>query len=122
MLPALLGAGGFRRFGEMELVAPPLLWPEVRSALHVARVRGALTGEDATRAMAAFDAAPIKERRHRLLGSRAWAIADRFGWSKTYDAEYLALSELIKAPLVTFDLRVHRAADQLGLLADIDRS
>ncbi len=73
----------------------------------------------ATDALSALEAAPVKERRHRSLEIRAWAIADRFGWSKTYDAEYLALSDLIGAPIVTFDLRVRRAAEQLGLLADV---
>ncbi len=120
MLTALSRTAGFEPFGVAQLIAPPLLWPEVRSALHVARVRRAISRQVASEALADFERAPIRERRHRSLGARAWAIADEFGWSKTYDAEYLALSELVDAPIVTLDRRVHRAADRLGLLADID--
>ena len=120
MLAVVTGRVGFARFGSAELIAPPLLWPEVRSTLHVARVRNALSPAAADEALDAFEGAPIKERRHRSLGPRAWEIADEFGWSKTYDAEYLALTDLLDAALVTFDLRVQRAGGRLGLLADLD--
>ncbi|HVM35873.1 MAG TPA: type II toxin-antitoxin system VapC family toxin [Actinomycetota bacterium] len=98
-----------------EPVAPPLLWPEVRSALHVARWRGLLTEEDAYLARDLLESDIFRERRHRRLGERAWTIADSLGWSKTYDAEYLALSSLLRAPIATFDRRVARAAEHLGI-------
>lgn len=48
----------------------------------------------------------------------AWRLADRFDWAKTYDAEYLALASLLEAKLVTFDKRLRRAAERLGLAAE----
>lgn len=36
------------------------------------------------------------------------------GWAKTYDAEYLALAELLKCRFVTLDARLRRGADRLG--------
>lgn len=106
---------GFRRLGDDEAVAPPLLWPEVRSALHVARDRGLLDEEDAKLALDALHSGPLRERRHKALGEEAWRIADRLGWSKTYDAEYLALASLLDAPVASFDRRVLRAAEVLSI-------
>ncbi|MCA1704986.1 MAG: type II toxin-antitoxin system VapC family toxin [Actinobacteria bacterium] len=107
--------GAIERLAGDNPVAPPLLWPEVRSALHVARWRGLLTEEDAAIARDLLESGSFKEQRHRRLGQEAWAIADFLGWSKTYDAEYLALARLLRVPIATFDLRVVRAAERLGL-------
>ena len=120
VLTALSRTEGLAALSEYELFAPPLLWPEVRSALHVAVIRGLVTRDAALASMAELDSGAVKERRHRQLGARAWTIADRFGWSKTYDAEYLALAALLRARLLTFDRRVRRAADHLGLLAEMN--
>lgn len=99
-------------------IAPPLLWPETRSALHVAAVRGLITRETAARALDVLESGIVDERRHRQLGRAAWAIADELGWTKTYDAEYLALARLLEAPLATLDRRVARAAARLGIPLD----
>lgn len=111
---ALSAADGFRTLNA-ELVAPPLLWSEVRSALHVAVWRGVFGDEEAKSAHAALGSAPVRERRHRRLGRVAWDIADELGWARTYDAEYLALASLLAVPIVTLDRRVARAADQLSI-------
>ncbi len=107
--------GALDRLEGAEAVAPPLLWPEVRSALHVARRRGVLTDDDASLALRLLESKAFSERRHRRLGEEAWRIADSLGWSKTYDAEYLALARLLDVPIATFDQRVAGAADRLGL-------
>jgi predicted nucleic acid-binding protein len=99
----------------VEAVAPPLLWPETRSALHVARDRGVLSASAATEALKRLAGVPIRERGHRRLGDEAWRIADDLGWAKTYDAEYLALAAVLDARLATFDRRMLRAAERLGI-------
>jgi predicted nucleic acid-binding protein len=96
-------------------MAPPLLWPEVRSVLHVARWRGLLTDADAQRSLEIFERSPIRERKHRRLATHAWAVADELGWMKTYDAEYLALASLTDAPLASRDRRMTRGAARLGI-------
>lgn len=112
---AVAAADGFRRLGDAELIAPPLLWSEVRSALHVAVWRGVLGDEEAKAAHAALHSGSVRERRHRGLGRVAWEIADQLGWAKTYDAEYLALASLLAVPIVTLDRRVARAASELSI-------
>jgi predicted nucleic acid-binding protein len=106
---------GIELLEEEESAAPPLLRSEVCSALHVARYRGLLTDQDAARALDVLESGAIGERRHRRLGTEAWRIADELGWSKTYDAEYLALAVLLGAPIATFDRRMLRAAESLEI-------
>ena len=109
---------GFAEFEQADLAAPPLLWPEARSALHTARVRGRISEVTAADGMRALESGIVTERRHRRLGREAWAIADELGWTKTYDAEYLALARVLGAPLATLDRRLARAAARVDVELD----
>ena len=94
--------------------APRLLRSEVLSALHTQVWRGVLPRDAAG------------EMRHRLeelslslfadelqLHERAWSVADELGWAKTYDAEYVALAQILEMPLLTADARLARGAEHL---------
>ncbi len=107
--------GAIERLKKHQALAPPLMWPEVRSALHVARWRGLLEEEDARSARSLLESGAFRERRHRHLGERTWSIADELGWAKTYDAEYLALADLLGVAVASFDQRVVRAAERIGV-------
>ena len=104
----LAGDTGFDLYARFRLVAPPLLWSEVRSALHQVMWRGELTPADAGAAHARLATAPIRPHSPARLGLSAWAIAGEFGWAKTYDAEYLALGRLLSCRMVTLERRLHR--------------
>ncbi|MGH8898212.1 MAG: type II toxin-antitoxin system VapC family toxin [Egibacteraceae bacterium] len=95
------------------LVAPPLLWSEVTSALHQLSWRGTISGELATKAFERLLAAPIGPQAPANLGPEAWRVADALGWAKTYDAEYVALARLLDCPLLTLDNRLRRGAARL---------
>ena len=110
-----VAAAGFARLGDRDLVAPPLLWSEVRSVLHEAAWRGDIRAEVARKALANLEASPISSRSPARLAERAWAIADQLGWVKTYDAEYLALAQLLDCPIATIDRGLGIAAERLGL-------
>jgi predicted nucleic acid-binding protein len=116
VLAACSSPDGFEVFGREELVAPPLLWSESRSALHEALFRHEISEAQALRTLNALDHAPIRARTQRRLSRRAWDLADEMGWAKTYDAEYLALAQLLDCRLVTLDARLHRGAARLGLV------
>lgn len=76
---------------------------------------------DASIALGILESRTFRERKHRRLGTESWTIADALGWSKTYDAEYLALARLLRVPIATFDQRVASAAERLGIpLHDVD--
>lgn len=121
VLPACGSPDGFALFGEEELVAPPLLWSESRSALHEARWRREISEEQALRSLDALENAPIRSRTHSRLGITAWRLADELSWAKTYDAEYVALAQLLRCRFVTLDERLRRGADRLGFVIDPSR-
>ena len=111
---ACLASDGFKFLEGEQLVAPPLLWPESRSVLHVMAFRGDAARDSARAAAELLDAAPIEAQAPRRLGADAWQLADELGWAKTYDAEYVALAQILGCRLVTLDLRLRRGADRLG--------
>jgi predicted nucleic acid-binding protein len=115
-LPACASRDGFDVFGTEELVAPPLLWSESRAALHEALFRREISAVQALRTLDALDQAPIRARTQRRLSRRAWDLANEMGWTKTYDAEYLALAQLLNCRFVTLDARLHRGAARLGFV------
>ena len=104
-----------------ELVGPPLLWSEARSALHVSVWRGIISRELARHTLSVIESNKVRERRHRNLRIESWAIADELGWAKTYDAEYLALARLLRSPLATLDRRLQQAASQVDVEAQVPR-
>jgi predicted nucleic acid-binding protein len=108
--------GGLGPLAGEELVAPPLMWPEARSSLHQAVRRGDVDSEEGQDLLAAIRSLPIRSRNPQRLGQVAWRLADELGWAKTYDAEYLALAELLGSRVVTVDSRLRRGADRLGLV------
>ena len=113
---ACLREEGLEDFGREQLVAPPLMWSESRSALHELLWRGEIVPDDAASARAKLEASTVEPRLPDRLGEEAWRIADELGWAKTYDAEYVALAQLLECRLVTLDERLRRAADRLGFV------
>lgn len=99
-----------------DLVAPHLMWSEARSALHEAAWRDDLAPRDALGIHDRLENAPIRAETPAELGVTAWRLADRLGWARTYDAEYVALAQLLGCRLVTLDGRLRRGADRLGFV------
>lgn len=89
-----------------ELVAPPLLWSEATSVIHELKWRGQISARLAAAAFDKLKSAPVRPRRPADLQAEAWRLAERFGWAKTYDAEYVALARLTKCRLLTTDAKL----------------
>lgn len=104
--------------GDRELVAPCLLWSEVPSVINEMAFRGEISRGLADSALERFLAGKldVSERRHADLTTTAVSIAVALGWAKTYDAEYLALAQLLDTRVVTLDMRLRRGAERLGLV------
>jgi predicted nucleic acid-binding protein len=76
------------------LLAPTLLRSHTLSLLHEAVHRGEVTADTARDHLARFNRMKIRLLGDAVLRRRAWEIADRLGWASTYDAEYVALTQL----------------------------
>ena len=108
---ACLGASGFELLTPHgQLVAPHLLWSEVTSALRELAWRHEIDAATARTALERLLAGPVEAVAHPELQRTATAVAARLGWAKTYDAEYVALAQLLDIRLVTLDARLARGA------------
>lgn len=85
----------------------PVLWrSEVRNILTGYRRDGSLTDGQVRRIMAAAEAG-FAGREHQLPSDRVFAVTERHLLS-AYDAEFVALAEILGVPLVTEDRAILR--------------
>ena len=63
---------------------------------------------------------PIRLLGDAVLRRRAWDLADRLGWASTYDAEYVALTQLQADALVTMDSKLARRVREYVVTASIE--
>jgi predicted nucleic acid-binding protein len=107
---------GFDALADDDLVAPPLVRPETLSVLHVMQWRGAASASVIETALERLESAPFAIREPSGLAREAWRVADDLGWKKTYDAEYVALAQLLGCRLITLDNRLRRGTRHLGFV------
>ena len=105
---------------EHQLLAPTLLRSQVLSTLYQATQRGELTKKDAERLLDYVRGLRIRLLGDRVLQNVAWKVADRLGWPDTYDAEYVALTQLQADALITLDEHLAHAAKDLVTIAPIE--
>ena len=92
-----------RILGDDDRHAPHLLDVEVAQALRGLIARGALSDDRASDARADAALLPIVRYPHLPLVERAWELRANLS---VCDGVYVALAELLGAPLVTCDLRL----------------
>jgi predicted nucleic acid-binding protein len=105
---------------EHELLAPTLLRSQTLSALHEAVHAGELPRDVAVERLARIRAMPIRLLGDAMLRRRAWKVADQLGWAQTYDAEYLALTQLQADAFVTLDPELARRVEGIVPTATIE--
>jgi predicted nucleic acid-binding protein len=110
----------FEATADHELLAPTLVRSQVLSVLHEAVHRGELPAEVASDRLARVARIPIRLLGDAVLRRRAWKLADELGWASTYDAEYLALTQLQGDAFITLDEDLARSAERVVTLASID--
>ena len=97
-----------------------LLRSQTLSALHEAVQRGELTTDVARERLDRIRRLPIRLLGDAVLRRRAWDLADRLGWASTYDAEYVALTQLQADALITADAALAVAVAGIVPIATID--
>jgi predicted nucleic acid-binding protein len=115
-----LAGEGIEVPAEHELLAPTLLRSQALSALHEAVHAGDLTPDVARDRLARVNAMPIRLLGDAVLRRRAWEVATKLGWAGTYDAEYVALTQLQADAFVTLDAKLARSVEGLVPTASID--
>jgi predicted nucleic acid-binding protein len=103
-----------------KLLAPTLLRSQTLSALHEAAQRGEIPPDVARDRLKRIGQMPIRLLGDAVLRRRAWDIAERLGWASTYDAEYVALTQLQADALVTLDAKLARSVKGIVETASID--
>jgi predicted nucleic acid-binding protein len=115
-----LASGGIEVAAEHELLAPTLLRSQTLSALHEAVYVGEIAPDVAFNRLADIRAMPIRLLGDAVLRRRAWELADQLGWAKTYDAEYIALTQLQADAFVTLDAELARRVEGIVPTATIE--
>jgi predicted nucleic acid-binding protein len=102
-----------------ELLAPHLIDTELLHVLRRLAVLGVISQDRASDVRALFARLALVRCPHEPLSDRVWELRHNLS---AYDATFVALAEILEAPLVTCDARVasapgHRARVELFRLA-----
>jgi predicted nucleic acid-binding protein len=103
-----------------QLLAPTLIRSQVLAHVYGRVQRGELGRMSAERHLD-----HLRSLRLRLLGDRvlqrlAWKIAEELGWSDTFVAEYIALTQLQADAFVCMDPSLARSVRSIVAVASID--
>ena len=105
---------------EQQILAPTLVRSQILSLLYQAVRRGEMTKKDADQQLNYLRGLRIRLLGDRVLQNVAWKVADQLGWADTFDAEYVALTQLQADALITLDDRLAHAVKGLVVVASID--
>jgi predicted nucleic acid-binding protein len=92
--------------GDADLGAPTLVGYETANIIRRHELAGLISPDQAAQAHADLLDLAIEHWPHELLALRAWELRRNLS---VYDASYVALAELTRAPLATLDRRIGRA-------------
>ena len=111
---------GIEVLPEHELLAPTLLRSQTLSALHEAVHAGELAPDVALDRLARVWRLPIRLLGDAVLRRQAWRVAEELGWAGTYDAEYVALTQLQADAFVTLDAELARRVEGIVSTASLE--
>jgi predicted nucleic acid-binding protein len=103
-----------------ELLAPTLVRSQTLALVHEAVHRGELDVDAGRDQLLRIWGMKVRYLGDAVLRGRAWDLAEKFGWASTYDAEYVALTQLQGDAFVTLDAELRRQVQELVRVASID--
>jgi predicted nucleic acid-binding protein len=115
-----VAAGEIDVASEHQLVAPTLVRSQALAALYEAARRGEISAAEGLERVTRINSLKVRFLGDKVLQRTAWRVADELGWETTYDAEYVALTQLQADALVTSDSDLAQAAAGLVATATID--
>ena len=105
---------------EHKLVAPTLVRSQALAALYQAARQGEISAAEGRERVRRINSMKVRFLGDKVLQAQAWKVADQLGWDTTYDAEYVALTQLQADVFVTFDEELARTVAALVETARID--
>ena len=115
-----IAAGEIEVPAEHKLVAPTLVRSQALSALYQAARRGEISAADGMERVTRINSLKVRFLGDKVLQRTAWRVADQLGWNTTFDAEFVALTQLQADVFVTGDSELARAVSGLVETATSD--
>ena len=108
-----VAAGEIEVAAEHKLVAPTLVRSQALAALYQAARRGEISAAEGMERVTRINSLRVRFLGDKVLQRTAWKVADQLGWETTYDAEFVALTQLQGDVFVTADSDLARAVSGL---------
>ena len=115
-----IAAGEIDVAPEHKLLAPTLVRSQALAALYEAAGRGEISVEEGIERVTRINSLKVRFLGDKVLQRTAWKVADQLGWESTFDAEFVALTQLQGDAFVTSDRGVAQAVSGLVKTATID--
>ena len=115
-----IAAGEIEVAAEHKLVAPTLVRSQALAALYEAARRGEISAAQGLERVTRINSLKVRFLGDKVLQRAAWRVADQLGWQTTYDAEFVALTQLQADVFVTCNSGLARAVSGLVETATID--
>jgi predicted nucleic acid-binding protein len=115
-----IAAGEIEVAAEHQLVAPTLIRSQALAALYEAARRGEISAAEGIDRVTRINSLKVRFLGDKVLQRNAWKVADQLEWETTYDAEFVALTQLQADIFVTSDVDLARAVSGLVETATID--
>ena len=103
-----------------QLLAPTLVRSQALAALYEAARRGEISAGDGLARVTRINSLKVRFLGDKVLQRTAWKVAERLGWEATYDAEFIALTQLQADAFVTSDRDLAEAVAGLVETATVD--
>ena len=115
-----IASGEVEVAAEHRLLAPTLVRSQALSALYESARRGEISAAEGIERVTRINSLKVRFLGDKVLQRTAWKVAEQLGWETTYDAEYVALTQLQADSFVTSDRNLARAASTLVETATVD--
>ena len=116
----LIAAGEIEIVAGHQLVAPTLVRSQALAALYAAARRGEISAGEGLERVTRINSLKVRFLGDKVLQRTAWRVAEQLGWETTYDAEYVALTQLQADAFVTSDRKLAKAVAGLVETATVD--
>ena len=115
-----IAAGEIEVAAEHTLLAPTLVRSQALSALYESARRNEISAAQGIERMTRINSLRVRFLGDKVLQRRAWRVADQLGWETTYDAEFVALTQLQADVFVTSHGDLARAVSGLVETATVE--